>query len=371
MPRLTLALTVLALAACGRPPVDTAEGASFEVKGAWRPDWNNYFGAAPSEAMGVSGAAAPSADASGGAGLATTGTGTVPAGVLTAGQWDDNLNFDRFLAYRDALSSTGKPPWSDAEQRAAQANAAQSHGAKTALDVVLVIDTTGSMGDEIRYLQGEFTDISQLINDRYPGVRQRWALVAYKDYYDTYVLHGADFGTSVTWFQGQLAQLEASGGDDFPEVPDQGLQKASELSWDLSADTARLVFWVADAPHHDDKAAGLAHAVRLLRDEGVHVYPVASSGIDELTEYTMRGTAQLTHGRYTFLTDDSGVGGEHKTPSVPCFAVTHLNQAIVRAADLELSGAYTPPDPATVVRTEGNPVNGVCTLDDGSTATLF
>ncbi len=43
----------------------------------------------------------------------------------------------------------------------------------------------------------------------------------------------------------------------------------------------------------------MADAVRAASDLGVHVYPVASSGVDELTELTMRSTAQLTPGVLT------------------------------------------------------------------------
>ncbi len=62
--------------------------------------------------------------------------------------------------------------------------------------------------------------------------------------------------------------------------------------------------------------------MRAARSLDVHIYPVASSGVDELTELTMRSAAQLTGGRYLFLTDDSGVGGAHMEPSIPCYFVT-------------------------------------------------
>jgi len=45
----------------------------------------------------------------------------------------------------------------------------------------------------------------------------------------------------------------------------------------------------------------------------------------------MRSAAEITGGRYLFLTDDSGVGGPHKTPEIPCYFVTKLARALVRA----------------------------------------
>jgi hypothetical protein len=227
------------------------------------------------------------------------------------------------------------------------------------------------MGDEIRYLQAEFHAIAERIVEEHPGVEPRWALIAYKDTGDAFVLKGTDFTRGVAWFQGELAKLSAGGGGDFPEAPDQALAwAASKLAWSDSQDAARLVFWVADAPHHNDKAGALADAVRALRAKDVHVYPVASSGIDELTEYTMRAAAQLTSGRYLFLTGDSGVGGEHKTPSTPCYVVTRLDVAMLRAVSSELSGARIAADPASVLRTVGEPQDGVCSLQEGE-AKLF
>lgn len=337
------------------PQLDRKEGVPFRVGGSG----------------GGSGGSAPDEFSADVPGTVTSGTSTVDAGVLTAGIWDDNQNYDWFERYRASLTQTSGLPAFSAEEQEAARSASENRAPRSALDVALVIDTTGSMGDEITYLQAEFRAISDAVTAQFPNVPQRWALIAYRDTSDDYVLSGADFGTSVTWFQGELAKLSAGGGGDFPEAPDQALAwAASHLTWNPAADSARLVFWVADAPHHNDKAGPMADAIRELRNRGVQVFPVASSGIDELTEYTMRASAQLTLGRYVFLTDDSGVGGEHKEPSVPCFVVTRLDQGMLRVIATELSGTHVAADPATVLRSEGNPQDGVCSLPDGE-ATLF
>jgi hypothetical protein len=109
----------------------------------------------------------------------------------------------------------------------------------------------------------------------------------------------------------------------------------------------------------------MVNAVRAVRDTGVHLYPVASSGIDELSEHSMRSAAQLTGGRYLFLTDDSGVGGSHKEPTIPCYFVTRLDDAILRMVEIELSGEYHEPTTAQIIRTGGNPESGRCTLTSG------
>jgi len=236
---------------------------------------------------------------------------------------------------------------------------------KDTLDISLVIDTTGSMSDEIRYLQTEFIALASTIGALYPNAEQRWSLVLYKDVVDEYVVKWFDFRADASEFKTKLDLASAGGGGDFPEAPERALAKASELAWRTDSRTARLAFWVADAPHHAQDAGAMADAIGGLHARGVHVYPVASSGIDKFTELTMRSAAQLTGGRYLFLTDDSGVGGAHIEPTIPCYFVTRLDDAILRMVDIELSGIYHEPTSAQIIRTGGNPEEGSCTLTSG------
>ncbi|WP_438003394.1 vWA domain-containing protein [Sorangium sp. So ce321] len=306
---------------------------------------------------------------SGGTGGTGGSGGSIEPGTLTAGVWDDNRNFDFFLSYRSTLYAQQLPgllPITEADHQAAHSLFAAPPGKRETLDVSLIIDTTGSMGDEITYLQTEFIALSDAIFARYPDAAQRWSLVVYRDTEDDYIVRWFDFRTDPGEFQVKLAEQGADGGGDTPEAPDMALFKAADLSWRTDDDTARLAFWVADAPHHDSNAADMADGIRALRDRGVHVYPVASSGVDELTELSMRSAAQLTGGRYLFLTDDSGVGGAHKEPTIPCYYVTKLDRAILRMVDIELSGVYREPEPSEVIRTGGDPLDGACELSSGS-----
>ncbi|HWP09469.1 MAG TPA: vWA domain-containing protein [Polyangiaceae bacterium] len=302
-----------------------------------------------------------------------SGAGVEP-GTLTAGAWDDNLNYGYFSAYRQSMvesQTSGLLPIADDEFDAAHEALAPAPGKKDRLDIALVIDTTGSMGDEIQYLKVEFMTIASTIAASHPNSEQRWSLVVYRDYSDDYVVRSFDFESVLTTFRNNLGAQSAQGGGDFPEAPDQALSALTELSWRDDAATARLAFWVADAPNHPDQAANMATAIRDVASLGIHVYPVASSGIDELTELTMRSTAELTGGRYLFLTDDSGVGGAHKEPTIPCYFVTKLDAAIVRMVDIELSGKYREPSAEEILRTGGNPKSGACSLGSGDSVFVF
>ena len=294
--------------------------------------------------------------------------------MLTAGAWDDNRNFERFEKYRKQLkqqSLTGLLQTTDEEHAAAHDEFSKEQSAHEKLDIALVIDTTGSMGDEIRYLQSEFLALSSAIEKKYPNAEQRWALVVYKDQGDEYVTRWFDFRDSAEDFRDKLGMQSAGGGGDFPEAPDAALETMAQLAWREDAKVARLAFWVADAPHHNDKAQAMLKSIRGAREIGVHLYPVASSGVDELTEISMRSAAQLTGGRYLFLTDDSGVGGAHKEPSIPCYFVTKLDNAILRMVDVEMTGKYTEPAMDDIIRTSGKPENGTCNLQSGEKVQAF
>jgi hypothetical protein len=382
--RIGITAAFLSLAACsagsGTKTSTSPQGiGDGEIPGAGAGNHGDGSGAM----LGASdGASAPSPSApgpgtsggSGGTGGSTSstvgGNGSIAAGILTAGSWDDNRNFDLFTSYLAAGSGMhGRPPLTNQEYADANALWSGARASKTTLDVSLVIDTTGSMGDELRYLTTEFLALHAAIGARYPDAEQRWSLVVYKDVVDEYIVRWFDFRDDPNDFVTHLAAQTAGGGGDYPESPERALGIASQLGW--RDDAAKLAFWVADAPHHDADAAVMATSIRDLRARGVHVYPVMASAADDLTELTMRSAAELTGGRLLFLTDDSGVGDTHAVPRIPCFFVTKLDKGIERMVDIELSGTYREPDASDVIRTGGDPQSGRCTLDDGHVASVF
>ena len=239
-----------------------------------------------------------------------------------------------------------------------------------ALDLAFVIDTTGSMGDELKYVQSELDNIAGGIAKQFPNVAQRWALVVYRDAGDAYVVQSSDFTPDLSAFRQQLAAQSSMGGGDMPEAVDQALAAATQLSWQGGA-VARVAFWIADAPQHVGREAGVVSALAAATTQGVHIYPVAASGIDDLGEYTMRTAAEVTGGRYLFLTDDSGIGNSHAEPHIPCYYVTTLASAVQRMVATEVSGAYVAPAPTEIIRTGGDPQNQQCSPTDGGILTAW
>ena len=228
-----------------------------------------------------------------------------------------------------------------------------------ALDLAVVIDVTGSMGDELAYLTAEFESIVARVERRYRDTDLRFALVAYRDTGDDFVVRSFPFVRSARQMQQQLAGLRAQGGGDYPEAMDAAMQSAVDLDW-RTGQVARVAFLVADAPPHAHGVTSFLDAVRQARAEGVRVYPLAASGVGDEAEYLMRHAALLTQARHLFLTDDSGIGNRHQEPKIPCYAVTALDGLLTRVIASELEGRRVEPAREEIVREVGDYDAGVC-----------
>lgn len=229
-----------------------------------------------------------------------------------------------------------------------------------AVDIALVIDATGSMGDEIDYLKVELRNIARTIERSFPRVDQRFALVVYRDDGDAFVSRSFDFA-NLSRFESQLARQSAAGGGDYPEAMDAGLDDAAKLSW--SQDSAKMVFLVADAPPHAEQMRRTMDAVDDLRSMGAAFYPVAASGVASEAEIVMRAAAAGTGGQYIFLTDDSGVGNGHAEPHIPCYAVQSLRNIMIRMVHTELAGERISAGQERTIRSVGRSSEGVCQLN--------
>ncbi len=230
----------------------------------------------------------------------------------------------------------------------------------TEFDLMLVIDTTGSMGDELRYLQAELKDIVASIEESHPDLSTRIGLTLYRDVGDKYVVREFDFTSNIEELQANLAAQRANGGGDYPEAMDQALETAMAQSW--RDDSIKAMMLVADAPPTDEKIGKAWDQAILARPKGVHIVPVAASGVGPKAEYIMRAMAALTQSRYIFLTDDSGVGNPHAEPDVDCYVVTRLDTMVKRVLSSLITGERTEPSKAEIIRTVGTYNAGVCEL---------
>ncbi len=202
--------------------------------------------------------------------------------------------------------------------------------AATNVDLMFVVDATGSMMDEINYLKTELLDVLNRADNQVPGT-MRYASVFYRDFGDDYVTRATDFTSTKSTVVDFVKNQNANGGGDFPEAVEEALKTAMQQNWSANA-RARILFLILDAPVHEDqrKITLLKEQIKLAAAKGIMIIPVSASGIDKASEFLFRFMAQATNGTYTFLTNHSGIGGTHITPTIGNYQVEFLNNLMVR-----------------------------------------
>ncbi len=137
------------------------------------------------------------------------------------------------------------------------------------LDVVFVVDATGSMQRFIDRARETIDDVIQDLATVVPSLRI--GLVAYRDLGDDWVTQRTDLTTDRYRIHNFLLGLRAAGGrretPDFEEAVEEGLRVAAEeLDWRDGA--RRVLVLVGDAPYHEeDQAAALATVRSFARGE--------------------------------------------------------------------------------------------------------
>lgn len=199
-------------------------------------------------------------------------------------------------------------------------------------EVAFIVDATGSMMDEIDFLKADLTDILSKVKSAESSVNVHTAAVFYRDDDDDYVTRYSDFSPKPEQTINFIKDQYADGGGDYPEAVHTALSTALQnLSWDSGARN-RIAFLVLDAPAHHKESVieSLQTSIRAFAKNGIRIIPVTASGTDKSTEFMCRFFSIATGGTYAFITNDSGIGGEHIDASVGKYEVELLNDLLVR-----------------------------------------
>ncbi|NJN19209.1 MAG: VWA domain-containing protein, partial [Oscillochloris sp.] len=215
------------------------------------------------------------------------------------------------------------------------------------LDLLFLLDTTGSMDDELRKIQDTIDEIAGRIDGFAPRPEIRYGLVAYKDQDDDYVTQAAPFTSDLAAFRAVLRRLSANGGGDTPEAVDEALYDAVVRAEWSEQPAVRLVFLVADAGPHIRENSQFTYldGIQTAVERGVKIYPIAASNTDPAAEYVFRQMAQQTLGGFIFLTyqpgASSGAPGESTTLEAgeQPYSVERLDDLIVLIVERELAAA--------------------------------
>ncbi len=125
------------------------------------------------------------------------------------------------------------------------------------LDLVFLVDETGSMGAYIEEVKGRLVEIIEALR-RAPLCRSlRLGLVSYRDHPPqdgSFASRVVPLTDDIASIKKGVERMEASGGGDGPESVTDGLYDLVRLEWRPRA--ARVVVWVGDAPPHGVEPSG-------------------------------------------------------------------------------------------------------------------
>ncbi|MHA1770666.1 MAG: vWA domain-containing protein [Candidatus Thorarchaeota archaeon] len=119
------------------------------------------------------------------------------------------------------------------------------------LDLVFIVDNTGSMGPYIQITKSKILEIIRTITKEEMCQRLRVGLVSYRDHKpeeNTFVTRTFELTDDIAGIEKSVLAMEASGGGDGPEAVADALYAANNINWDR--DAAKVAVLVADAPPH-------------------------------------------------------------------------------------------------------------------------
>lgn len=212
------------------------------------------------------------------------------------------------------------------------------------LDIVFILDTTGSMGEEIKRLKQTIELINLNLSSVTPEPDIRFGMVLYKDKGDEYRTRIIPFTSDLDEFQGQLNAIQAGGGGDTPEDLEAALDDAlSRLAWNDNG--IRLGFIITDAPpqFYNDQVFTYTQAATAAKEKAIKLFSVGTGGLPLQGEIVLRQISQFTSAAYIFLTygekgeSEGGQAGSVSHHSGSNFQTDKLETIIIRFARNELA----------------------------------
>jgi hypothetical protein len=212
------------------------------------------------------------------------------------------------------------------------------------LDILFILDATGSMGDEIQQLQDNIYSIHTRIKNFFHFLPMRFGLVLYRDRGDKFLVRKFDFTDSIDEFQLYADEIKAGGGGDNPEDVQTALKEAlQQMSW--SDDAVKLSFLMADAPPHLDYNQDYTYLNAALdaQKRGIKIYTIGASGLNVQGEYIFRQISALTYSQFIFLTygergESEGIGtGKVSHHTGDNFESHNLDDLVVNIVKKEIS----------------------------------
>jgi len=186
--------------------------------------------------------------------------------------------------------------------------------ARPKIDVVFVLDTTGSMSGLIQTAKEKIWSIATTMASAQQAPEIRVGLVAYRDRGDAYVTRVVDLSADLDSVYGTLMDFQAQGGGDGPESVNKALYDAvHNMSWSPQDQAYQVVFLVGDAPPHMDyNEVRYPEIVAAAREKGIVVNTIQCGDLPVTVEPWTQ-IAALSQGEF-FQVEQAGSAVAINTP---------------------------------------------------------
>lgn len=183
------------------------------------------------------------------------------------------------------------------------------------IELVFVLDTTGSMSGLINAAKEKIWSIASSMASAQTAPDIKIGLVAYRDRGDSYVTQTIALSNDLDSMYAKLMDFKAGGGGDTPESVNQGLFEAvNNMQWNQDKKTYKVVFLVGDAPAHMDYQDDVKYpeTLAIAEQKGIIINTI-QAGQDNNTQATWQHIASLGSGDY-FQVQQSGNAIAISTP---------------------------------------------------------
>ena len=195
------------------------------------------------------------------------------------------------------------------------------------IEVVFVLDTTGSMGNMIAGAKSKIWSIVNTMATAQPVPEIHMGLVAYRDRGDHYITLNSDLSEDLDATYATLMKLVADGGGDGPESVNQALNEAvTQMSWSSDESAYRVIFLVGDCPPHMDYKEDIKYQASCLAATGKGIIiNTILCGNDQITKKIWEEIARLGEGDFAQVEQS---GGTVETPTPYDDELVNLSQAL-------------------------------------------
>ncbi len=183
------------------------------------------------------------------------------------------------------------------------------------IEVVFVLDTTGSMSGLIDAAKEKIWSIASTMASAQNAPDIKMGLVAYRDRGDAYVTQSVSLSSDLDSMYAKLMDYQADGGGDTPESVNQALYEAvNNMPWSQDQNTYKVVFLVGDAPAHMDYQDDVKYpeTIKIAKTKGIIINTI-QAGQDSETTANWQQMASLANGDY-FQVEQSGNAVAIATP---------------------------------------------------------